>query len=273
MTFAEIDSQNEERRRLRDQMLREPDDKPLTPFDQSDEAELGVRGIGGAEAEELQSRRVSIDAPELALPQPDIEVSFGAFGDLRTVALLGALAEAQGTFGPVVKNRSVTIRQRAGGSYTFEYADLAAIRDATQGALCSNGLAILSFPVKRSGDRYLRTLLTHREGGFIWAELPIPSSADGETSEAIKAFGGYMTYLRRYLIIGMLNLSADPDLDEDGSDGRHKVSDPAGGSAEAMKEAKTIQELAGIMSRIPEKEKTNYLDLFNRRSSELRSKP
>lgn len=49
------------------------------------EAELGVRGV-------------SIE--DLALPKPDVEVSFGAFGDPRTVALLGALAEAQGAFGP-----------------------------------------------------------------------------------------------------------------------------------------------------------------------------
>lgn len=219
------------------------------------------------------SNQVPVFEREPLLPKPDIEVSFGAFGDPRTVALLGALAQAQGAFGQVVKNRSVTIRQKSGGSYTFEYADLAAIRDATQDALSKNGIAILSFPVKRAGDRYLRTIITHSDGGFIWAELPIPSAADGETSEAIKAFGGYMTYLRRYLVIGMLNLSADPDLDEDGSDGRHKTSDPAGDAAEAMKEAKTIQELAGIMSKIPEKEKTKYLDLFNRRSAELRTRP
>ncbi len=258
MTFAEVDAQNRERAELEGRMLLGPGEKRLEPFDQGD-AELGVRGVS---AEDFA-----------LLPKPDVEVSFGAFRDPRTVALLGALAEAQGAFGPVVKNRTVTIRGKNGGAgYTFEYADLAAIRDATQEALSKNGLATLSFPIRRDGDRYLRTLITHREGGFIWAELPIPSAADGETSEAIKAFGGYMTYLRRYLIIGMLNLSADPDLDEDGSDGRRSSAEPSDATADAMKEAKTIQELASIMSKTPEKEKTKYLDLFNRRSSELRSR-
>ena len=201
----------------------------------------------------------------------DVVMSFDAFSDARTVALVAALAEAQGEFEPIIKNRTVSIKTKAGVTYTFDYADLDSIRRATQPALSKHGLAVISFPVKRDQDRYMRTLITHKTGGLMWAELPIPGVGDGDVSEAIKAFGGFMTYLRRYLLIGLLNLSADHDLDDDGVEAKRTSTAPPGDTADAMKAAKTIQELAGIMSKIPEKEKRNYLDLFNQRSAELRN--
>lgn len=253
-TFAEMDAQNRER--------------STTNQEPTMAIELAV-GEPDTFTRQPAEPTYQTDAPPL--PQPVVFTTFGAFTDERTIALVAALAQAQGEFEPIVKNREVTIHsRRTGGKYTFHYADLDSIRRSTQAALSKHGLGVISFPTQRHDGSYLRTLVTHSSGGFMWAELLIPTVDPGDDiSETIKAFGGLMTYLRRYLLIGMLNLSADHDLDEDGKEAGGKAA-PEGSFDAQMKDAKTMQELAKVMASIPEKEKKGYVDLFNRRSNELR---
>jgi hypothetical protein len=253
-TFAEMDAQNRER--------------STTNQEPAMAIELAV---GEPETFTPQAEGQTFDRPEPApLPEPVVFTTFGAFTDERTIALVAALAQAQGEFEPIIKNREVTIRSREKGTnYTFNYADLDSIRRSTQPALSKHGLGVISFPTQRHDGSYLRTLVTHSSGGFMWAELLIPTvGQEDDISQTIKAFGGLMTYLRRYLLIGMLNLSADHDLDEDGKEAGGKA--PEGSFKAQMEDAKTMQELAKVMTSIPEKEKKGYVDLFNRRSNELR---
>lgn len=203
---------------------------------------------------------------------PMVTVNFSSFTDESTIALVAALAQAQGEFEPIIKNREVKIvSRRTTTAYTFMYADLDSIRRSTQPALSKHGLAVMSLPIQKADGGYLRTLITHSVGGFVWAELLIPAvgSDDDDVSETIKAFGGLLTYLRRYLLIGMLNLSADHDLDENGTEASGRKT-PDDANSTAMRAAKTIQELSRVMSSIPEKEKRNYLDLFNTLSVKVR---
>src|SRR5208282_4615446 len=65
----------------------------------------------------------------------------------QTGDLIGALALAQGAFGPVLKVRNVEVhkKQSEGGGklYDYKYADLGDFIDATRPALSQNGLAII----------------------------------------------------------------------------------------------------------------------------------
>jgi len=225
------------------------------------------------------------DAPavEERGPEPDLSaeigapvISFGEFSSPAMCALVEALANAQGAFEQVKKNRTAKIQPRdpSKSAYTFDYADMDAIRSATQPALSAQSLAVTSLPVMLPEGRHLRTLLMHKGGGYMWADLPIPRLGDGQITEVIKAFGGLMTYLRRYSVIALLNISADNDLDEHGDSDAfgHGCISNGGGPAvhPEMKAAKSVAELARVMNGLSKADKGRYADYFNVRQQELK---
>jgi len=128
-------------------------------------------------------------------------------------AVATALAKAQATFTPIEKNRTARIQMKAGGSYTYEYADLAAIREAISPALSANGLALLQpFELSsRNGQTTLRlqTELIHESGE--WFRTPVLEV--GVDLGDIKALGIAITYLRRYQVQALLGIAPDTDVD------------------------------------------------------------
>jgi hypothetical protein len=87
----------------------------------------------------------------------------------------------------------------------------------------------------------------------------------------IKTFGGLITYLRRYVITGMLNVAADADLEEseepDAGAGRSPV---AAEIHPEMRDAASIGALSKVMSGLSKEEKAKYADYYNQRTQELR---
>jgi hypothetical protein len=215
-------------------------------------------------------------------PEPDLTaeigepvISFGVFGSPAMCSLVEALAHAQGAFEPVKKNRTAKIQPRdaAKSAYTFDYADMDSIRSATQPALSANGLAIVSLPVMLADGRHLRTMLMHKAGGYMYADLPIPQAGDGNITEVIKVFGGLITYLRRYSVIALLNISADNDLDEHGDTdafGHGRISNGGPAVHPDMKAAKSVAELARVMGGLSKADKAKYSEYFNLRQHELK---
>jgi hypothetical protein len=116
-----------------------------------------------------------------------------------------ALAKAQMEFLPVVKNREV----KAGGRYSFRYADLQALLEATRPALSANGLTI----VQTVGDGELTTMLLHASGAYISSSAKFPT--DGNMQE----MGKNITYMRRYQYSAMLSLASEDDNDGAGEQG------------------------------------------------------
>lgn len=136
--------------------------------------------------------------------------------DTKMIALYAALATAQGNFRPIVKNRSVQVRMKSGGTYAFRYADLEEITSATRPALAAAGLSVLHpLQTEDNGKTYMQTILAHKDGGVIASrvELPAPTSYNDP-----KEFGAASSYLRRYAVSSLLGLAADDDLDENGRD-------------------------------------------------------
>ena len=131
-----------------------------------------------------------------------------------TPNLAAALAKAQGAYGHIRKNRTVTVKMKAGGSYEFRYATLDSVLAATKEALAENGLALVS--TIENGK--LTVTLMHASGEEQASALPIPDPLKGGWQE----FGSAVQYGRRYLINALLNTNAEHDDDGNKADG-HEV--------------------------------------------------
>lgn len=160
-----------------------------------------------------------------------------ARGENRQAALYAALAQAQGEFKPIEKNREVSIRTKEGYTYQFRYADLEQIISATRPALSSNGLCVIQRVLQQDGANHsvLETVLMHKDGGSITSTSRLPPETLGD----LKQFGAGMTYMRRYAYSALLCVSADDDLDEDGQGaGEQPANKPQQSAKQAKKQTK-----------------------------------
>lgn len=121
-----------------------------------------------------------------------------------------ALAAAQGEFTNPPRNKTVKIPTKTGGSFTFQYADLAGIMDTVRPVLSRHGLAIAQ-PLGHNGkdEITLKTILLHASGERIeGSEFAVCS----DKADA-KDIGARITYMRRYALCAMLGIVADDDED------------------------------------------------------------
>ncbi len=130
-------------------------------------------------------------------------------------ALFAALAKAQAAFGPVVKNRTVHVRSDK-GNYSFEYATLDVVFDATRAALNANELAIIQPFTAQEDACELRTMLVHASGSYLELRYTFPKPLD------IQKLGSALTYIRRYSVASLLGLSSEEDDDGNVADGNQR---------------------------------------------------
>lgn len=128
--------------------------------------------------------------------------------------IAGALATAQGEFGPVLRDKTVTVTMRTGGKYTFSYAPLESILHAVKAALSKNGLSLTQAMVVADGKDYVETTLRHSSGETISGRIPLFVKDDGP-----QAYGSALTYARRYGVTLLLCISADDDDDGNAAEG------------------------------------------------------
>lgn len=129
-------------------------------------------------------------------------------------ALADALAKAQEEFEPILKTRTVKVQSEK-GSYTFDYAPLEAVLEATGPALRKNGLALIQ-PLSGGGKEHgrVRTVLMHCSGEWIASEVGLPN-----TPIKAQELGSLITYLRRYAVSAMLGVTTEEDDDGNKHDG------------------------------------------------------
>lgn len=146
-------------------------------------------------------------------PATETQRAVGDYQEMGTDEQIGklymALGMAQAQFGEIKRSKTVSVRMREGGTYTFSYAPLEDLLHATRQALTENGLALLT-PIARTaggGDAKVITILAHKDGARVIATFSFPPKAD------IKDLAGQITYLRRYSYSALLNLAADDDDD------------------------------------------------------------
>lgn len=165
-------------------------------------------------------QRDAIDLPDDDVPSfhEPREASFRMVGDMAP--LFGAKAKARGAFAPIVKKCNVDVTNKEGKKlYSFQYADLDAILDATSGAMSENGLDLSWFLSDApDGGRSLRCILAHSSGAFIESIVTIPPQ-DGP-----QELGSALTYARRYQAGCVLGVA--PEKDDDGNAAAGQVALP-----------------------------------------------
>ena len=122
--------------------------------------------------------------------------------------LAAALAAVQADMPTVHKGNRATVPTKAGGSYSYTYADLSDVTAAALPLLSANGLAWSCTP--RAGERgwELVGVLLHTSGERLEGVLPLSGNTPQE-------WGSSITYMRRYLLGSMTGLVTDDD--DDGS--------------------------------------------------------
>lgn len=141
---------------------------------------------------------------------------FESDGQSLSINLLApALVLAQGAMVSPRRNRSVKVKMKTGGEYTFKYTTLDAINDMIREPLASNGLCLTQRLVQTKPPS-LVTRLLHESGQWLETSMPVqPTSNDPQ------ALGAAITYVRRYSIVGLLNISSDEDDDGAAASDRH----------------------------------------------------
>lgn len=132
--------------------------------------------------------------------------------------LFAALAQARQEFGTLTKSKSANIRSERGSSYSYTYADLNDLIEATAAALAKHGLVIIQEPeVSSSNGRQVVIIngcIAHKSGG-IYRLRPLLLPVAGNTAQAV---GSAISYARRYQLSAVLNMAA---ADDDGSAASH----------------------------------------------------
>lgn len=168
--------------------------------------------------------------------------------------LAGALCKARANFKTFGRDKTVLVKTKSGGSYSFSYAPLESILEAVVPALLTQGLTLLQEVL----DGRVATTLIHTSGEWITSGgTPIKV-----TAEDAQAFGSGMTYARRYDLTLFLGLSADDDDDANAASGNEvskaafkKPHSPSDGAMESLppekqQEARDVaMEVIGFMEK------------------------
>lgn len=116
-----------------------------------------------------------------------------------------AFAKFQGMASSPPKKKHAVIAMKSGGTYEFDYADLADILDHVRKPMAECGLSWTSFLTP--DGRSLETTIWHISGEWISTLYPLGHAADA------KGFAGEITYGRRYSVTMLLGIAADEDTD------------------------------------------------------------
>jgi len=115
--------------------------------------------------------------------------------------LAAALAAFQSECPPITADEKVDVKTKSGKSYGFGYASHNKINTIIGPLLSKHKLAITQ-PIN---DGSIETIVMHESGQFIASSIKIES--DELMENKIQAFGSAVSYLRRYAIESILNLT------------------------------------------------------------------
>lgn len=127
--------------------------------------------------------------------------------------LAEALSSLQRDLVPVARDTDVTVKTDK-GSYSYSFADLAAITRMLYPLLGKLGLSFTAAPtMNERGQFVLRYKLLHDSGEFISGEYPLPTDV-----KSPQAMGSAITYARRYCLCAVTGVVTD---DDDGAAAQH----------------------------------------------------
>ena len=125
--------------------------------------------------------------------------------------LFAALATAQAAIETPKRTKTAkVVHKSGGGQHSYNYADLASIREACREPLKAAGLAVVqSATTDDAGRVVMTTLITHASGQWLISG-PLRWMPDKGTPQGL---GSAITYMKRYAISAALNIAMDEDDD------------------------------------------------------------
>jgi hypothetical protein len=116
-----------------------------------------------------------------------------------------ALSSFQSKVDAIKKNKDVEVIMKSGLKYNYSYADQGNIFDSIKNILGETGLSYSQL-IQENGSKLI-TVLMHESGEWLQSEIALMMNGD------IKAYGGDITYKRRYALSAILGLATDSDDD------------------------------------------------------------
>lgn len=125
--------------------------------------------------------------------------------------LFAAILEVQKAATTLPKDRSVTVKTKTGGEYTYSYTPLDTIVEKVGPLLAANGLVWITKPSFNAqlGPTLIYKLAHAPSGEAEGGEMPLMLA-----EEDAQGMGSALTYMRRYALCAVLNLVAE--MDDDG---------------------------------------------------------
>jgi hypothetical protein len=141
-----------------------------------------------------------------------------------TKTLLDAILAVQAAATTFAKDRTVTVKTKNGGEYSYGYTPLDTMVEKIGPLLTKNGLVWMTFPGRDSGGvPMLRYRLAHTSGDHLEGEMELVM--DPDSRHDIQALGSAITYSRRYALGAVLNLVTEADDDGRGAGGGNSTAD------------------------------------------------
>lgn len=134
-----------------------------------------------------------------------VELIAGTIAETAS-ALTAALAEVQANLPSVGKTETAQVKSDK-GSYSYHYADLAAVSKAVLPLLGKHGLAFVARPTLSEGRLVLAYELRHKNGESIGGEYPL----SGNTPQQV---GSAITYARRHCLCSVTGVAPESDDDD-----------------------------------------------------------
>jgi hypothetical protein len=160
--------------------------------------------------------------------------------------LFSALSAFQSQVYTVPFDAKVKVKTKGGSSYSFDYATLGALIDATQKQLAENGLSV----VQLMDGNGLTTIVGHSSGQYISGNFTLPFTDSMNAQER----GGVVTYFRRYGYASALRLNSDKDDDANSAIGNDAKFEKAPWDAQPQKQEEPTPKRVSSKSPISKSE-------------------
>jgi hypothetical protein len=120
--------------------------------------------------------------------------------------LATALVHFQGHAPRILKDRDVEVRSKSGNRYDFKYATFGNIIETTKEARLAAEIAVMQITVY-DPEPWLITKVFHASGQWMSSEVRL------REFDSPQAYGGYVSYMKRYQYAMILGLAPDDDDD------------------------------------------------------------
>lgn len=120
--------------------------------------------------------------------------------------IAAAFCAAQAQMPDIAKSRTAKVDTKAGGNYTYKYADLSDLLEAVRPLLAANGLFVSQDCIRRASMIDVYTTIGHKSGEYV--DFGPMSFDAGSTPQAA---GSAVTYARRYALLAALGMATEDD--------------------------------------------------------------